>query len=197
MKSSAAILGLLVFTGCATSSTPDSDEQGSRRIQANAVLHQGPEVAAMLVHPSGKKSLGEEWLVLAAEVTGARDGGGVIVNRDAISLRTPDGRRLPLISQDEFRSNYPRFMIPVERTLAYLPLLDRHAFSREVPCSRWFLVSPPALQAFDEVPLSSSQICSGPLVFRVPGGVQPGRWRLIIELQESRADVSFTLELDD
>jgi hypothetical protein len=54
----------------------------------------------------------------------------------------------------------------------------------------------PITITFDELPLSSSQICSGPLVFKVPGGVQPGRWRLIIELQESRADIPFTLELD-
>jgi hypothetical protein len=197
MKTFASILGLLVFVGCATSSTADIDQRGSRQIQANAVLHQGPQVAAVLVHPSGKKSLGEEWLVLAAEVTAAQGAGAVLVLRDDISLRTPDGRRLALITQDDFRGNYPRFKIPVERTLAYLPLLDRYAFSREVPCNRWFLVAPPRLQAFDELPLSVSQICSGPLIFRVSGGVQPGRWRLMIELEESTADIPFELHVDE
>jgi hypothetical protein len=50
--------------------------------------------------------------------------------------------------------------------------------------------------SFDEIPINSAQICSGPLAFKVPGGIQPGRWRLIIELQESRADIPFTLELN-
>jgi len=39
-------------------------------------------------------------------------------------------------------------------------------------------------------------VCWGPLVFQVPGGVQPGRWRLVIELEESTADIPFELEVD-
>ena len=89
-----------------------------------------------------------------------------------------------------------RLQIPVERTLANLPLLDRYKLSRDVPCEQWFFAAPPRMIAFDEIPLSSSQICSGPLIFKVPGGIQPGRWRLIIELEESRADIPFMLELD-
>jgi hypothetical protein len=102
-----------------------------------------------------------------------------------------------VVGQNEFRNTYPRLSIPVDRALAYLPLLDRYAFSREVPCNRWFLVAPPGLQAFDQVPLSGSQICSGPLIFAVPGAVQPGRWRLMVELEESTADIPFELELDE
>jgi hypothetical protein len=197
VKNSILLLCMLVIAGCATSSNPGTDQLGTRQIHANAVLHQGPEVAAVLVHPSGKKSLGEEWLVLATEVTAARGGGAVVIYREEISLRTPDGHRLPLISQGDFRGNYPKFKIPVERTLAYLPLLDRYEFSRVVPCERWFLTAPPQLLAFDDIPLSSSQICSGPLVFKVPGAVQPGRWRLIIELEESRVDIPFELYTDE
>jgi hypothetical protein len=191
-----ACLGLLALVGCSTSSAPSIDETGSRQIQSNAVLYQGPEIAATLVYPSGDKSIGEEWLVLAAEVTAAQGAGPVILKGDEISLRTPDGRRLVMAGQNQFRSTYPRFSIPVERTLAYLPLLNRYAYGREVPCNRWFLVPPPGLQAFDEIPLSVTQICSGPLVFSVPGGVQPGRWRLIIELEESTADIPFELALE-
>jgi len=46
------------------------------------------------------------------------------------------------------------------------------------------------------VPVNTFQLCSGPLVFRVSGGIQPGRWRLIIELEESRVDIPFVLESD-
>jgi len=47
--------------------------------------------------------------------------------------------------------------------------------------------------ASDEVPVNTFQLCSGPLVFRVPGGVQPGRWHLVIELKKNRVDVPFEL----
>ena len=49
----------------------------------------------------------------------------------------------------------------------------------------------------DEMPISSFQVCAGPLVFRVPGGIQPGRWRLVIELEESKADIPFEIEIED
>jgi len=45
--------------------------------------------------------------------------------------------------------------------------------------------------------IGRNEECSGPLVFSVPGGVQPGRWRLVIDLEESRVDLPFELELDD
>jgi len=111
-------------------------------------------------------------------------------------VRTPEGRGLALVSQDEFRRNFAGIRIPVERTLDFLPLIYRYEPSR-LPCERWFLAAPPGNITYDEIPLNSSQTCSGPLVFSVPGGVQPGRWRLIIELEESRADIPFVIELED
>ena len=196
-KPTALMLGLLLTAACASSGAPQQTGAGNQEITRFAVLHEGPEIAAIVVHPSGKRSLGEEWLTLAVEITGTRGSGPVVVRRSDITVRTPDGRRLTPTSQNEFRENYPRLMIPVERALNNLPLLDRYKLSRNVPCEQWFFAAPPRMITFDEIPLSSSQICSGPLIFKVPGGIQPGRWRLIIELEESRADIPFMLELDE
>ncbi len=44
--------------------------------------------------------------------------------------------------------------------------------------------------------VSKDELCSGLLFFPIPGGVQPGAWRLIIDFEESRASVPFTIELD-
>jgi hypothetical protein len=197
LKYSTLLLGLLVTAACSSSGGLQSTGPGTHEITRFAVLHEGPEISATVVHPSGKRSLGEEWLTVAVEVTGTRGSEPVVIRRGDVSLRTPDGRRLRMISQNEFRENYPRLMIPVERTLANLPLLDRYKLNRDVPCEQWFFAAPPRMIAFDEIPISSSQICSGPLIFKVPGGIQPGRWRLIIELRESRANIPFMLELDE
>ncbi len=43
--------------------------------------------------------------------------------------------------------------------------------------------------------MNSSETFLGPLIFSVPGGVQPGRWRLVIELEESRPDIPFVIEI--
>jgi hypothetical protein len=189
-------LALVTTAACATSALGPADDTGTQIISKWSVFHDGPQIAATVVHPSAKRSLGDEWLVLAVELTAQQGSGPLELTRSDITLRTPNGRRLRLVSQDEFRQNYPRLQIPVERVLASLPLLDRYKPSRDVPCTRWFLVPPPGMLSFDEIPINSAQICSGPLAFKVPGGIQPGRWHLIIELQESRADIPFTLELD-
>ena len=196
LKLSTLLIGLVLVTGCASTSEPSASNPGTHEIHRNAVLHEGPELVAVVAYLQGKHSVAEERLILAVELTSPRGSGPNVVGRGDISLRTPDGRSLALISQDEFRGNFARIRIPVERTLVFLPLLYRYQPSR-LPCDRWFLVSPPEIIAFDEIPINSSQTCSGPLVFSVPGGVQPGRWRLVIELEESRADIPFIIEIED
>jgi len=196
LKLSTLLLGLLLITGCATTSEPNATDPGTHVIHRNAVLHEGPELVAVVAYLQGKNSVAEERLILAVELTSPRGSGPNVVSRGDISIRNPEGRRLALISQDDYRRNFPRIRIPDERTLAFLPLLYRYQPSR-LPCDRWFLVSPPENIAFDEIPINSSQTCSGPLVFNVPGGVQPGRWRLVIELEESRADIPFLIEVED
>jgi len=196
LKLSTLLTALLLITGCATSPEPSASDPGTREIHRNAVLHEGPELVAAITYLQGKNSVAEERLILGVELTSPRGSGPNVVSRNDISLRTPDGRRLALISQDEYRRSFARMRIPVERTLDFLPLLYRYLPTR-LPCDRWYLVSPPENIAFDEIPINSSQTCSGPLVFSVPGGVQPGRWRLVVELEESRADIPFIIEIED
>lgn len=191
----AGALCLVVIAGCTSAPVPSSSP-GTQIISRNSVLFQGPELAATVSYLQGKNSVAEEWLVLAVELTNPRGAGPVDLRRDDISLRTPDGRRLELIDNQEYFRNYARLQIPVERIMSYVPLLYLYQPSRS-PCGRWFLEAAPNRIAFDEITLSSAQTCSGPLVFKVSDGVQPGRWRLIFELEESRPDIPFIIELDD
>ena len=151
-------------------------------------------MVAAVAYRQGKKIVAEEWLILAVELTSPRGSGPTIVDRDDISVFTPDGRRLPLASQEEFISNLNRLRIPTEQTLQFLPLLYRVEPSR-MPGERWFYAVNAPNVGFDEIPMNSSQNFWGPLIFSVPGGVQPGRWRLVFELEESRPDIPFTIEV--
>ena len=84
----------------------------------------------------------------------------------------------------------------VERALRALPILGRYD-PTQMPCDRWFLASPFEGFEFDDVYVNTFNICFGPMVFAVPGGIQPGRWRFIIELEESRVDIPFELYADE
>jgi hypothetical protein len=188
-------LALLLISGCATSTGPGVTEPGTREVSRYAVVHEGPELAVALGFYQATRSIGDEWLIVAVELTASAGSGRAIVNRSDISVISPDGRRLALVSQDEFRENYGAVRVAVDRALRSLPILGRYDRS-QMPCDRWFLRDPFGGFAYDEVPVNTFQLCSGPLVFRVVGGIQPGRWRLIIELEESRVDIPFELEAE-
>ena len=48
--------------------------------------------------------------------------------------------------------------------------------------------------AFDQVTVNDRRACQGKLFFYIPGGVQPGRYVLGIDLQEDEIRIPFTLE---
>ena len=41
--------------------------------------------------------------------------------------------------------------------------------------------------------INDRELCVGMVAFPVRGGIQPGRWRLVIELEESKIEVPFNL----
>lgn len=187
------LLSLLVASSCSTAPGPGAGDLGTEQLGRYSVIHRGPELEVAVGFSQVSRSLGEEWLTLAVEFATPSRAGSVDVNRFDISVITPDGRRLALVSQNEFRENYGQFRIRLERGMAILPILGRYE-TATMPCDRWFLEGPFGSFAVDTVNVNTFQVCSGPLVFQVPGGVQPGRWRLIVELEESRADIPFEIE---
>lgn len=184
---------LLAAGGCSIAPTPGGGESGTEQFGRYSVVHRGPEVEAAVGFSQAGGSLGEEWLVIAVEFATPPRGRSFEVSRSDISMITPGGRRLPLVSQNEFRENYGSFRVRLERGMAILPILARYDTS-QMPCDRWFLEGPFGTFAVDTVRVNTFQVCSGPLVFKVAGGVQPGRWRLIVELEESRADIPFEID---
>lgn len=193
MRQSSYLVTVLLIAGCATASRPAVDEYGTETFGRHAVIHRGPELEMAVGFSQATTSLGDEWLPIAVEFATAPRSKAVVVDRIAITMIAPDGRRLPLVTQEQFRSNYNRMRVRLDRAMAILPILGRYETAM-MPCDRWFLVGPFGGFAVEAVPVNTFQVCSGPLVFNVPGGVQPGRWRLIVELEESRADIAFQIE---
>jgi hypothetical protein len=197
LKKLAPLSCLLVFiTGCATSSTPGDSDYGTHVLSRNAVVHEGPELVASVAYLQGRSSVAEEYLVLGVEFSGARGGRPLVIDRNQITVRTPDGRRLSLISEQDYRKAFPTLRVTIQRTMAFLPVLHL-THPTQVGCGRWFLATEFGDLTYDQIPVNAMGVCSGPLVFRVHGGVQPGRWRLVIELEESIADIPFVIELNE
>lgn len=172
--------------GCSTgvsNQTPEVTQRG-----AYLVWYQGPEIRAELDYRWANGHLGDEWLILKLSLSGT----GCSVDRTDISVRTPDGHTLPLLDQQEFRRVYGQLWVGLDRSYAWEPPSGRFAGSREL-CGQWYLVPPGQLLASPTLFLASTRVCTGPLVFQVPIGVQPGPWVLMIDLEERDARIPFTL----
>jgi hypothetical protein len=185
---------LLAAAGCGSVGDPGPrSSEGTRDLGRWTVEYVGPDLVVVVGTLAAQRGLGDDWLVLAARISSS--GEAVTVGRAAISARAPDGRRLALIDQDRYEQGYGRHRMQVERAIGQLPE-PPWPDPDQLPCRRWFLTDPFESFAHDEVFVSAFRTCSGPLVFEVPGGVQPGRWRLRIELEESEADIPFVLTAD-
>ena len=171
-------------------------QEGVRPLKRWGVAYEGPEVEAAVRFYQAQRDIGEPWMVLVVHIVGSTRSGLVTIDRSAFTLITPDGRRLPMMSQKEFREVYGRIQTRVRRAVESAPPF--RAYRGTVRrCSRWFLAAPGRGFGVDELYVSNFEECSGPLVFAVPNGIQPGRWRLIIDLEESRADIPFELEAEE
>ncbi len=144
-------------------------------------------------------SVGDEWMMLDVGITVRAGVKSYDLTREAISLKTPDGKTLPLATQKEYAS------------AGYLPALNKRAqvtrdnlnsFPAEVnkACALLFfsdLGKPKAPPTFDQVDLTSNRACVGRLFFKVPGGIQTGQHWLVTKLAASEVHVPFRILTKD
>lgn len=184
-----SVVAISVCCACATTSAPPEPEiiaEGRTLIR-----YEGAELQALVSYRWADAHLGDEWLVLVAWLSGGRSA-TTVIDRNAITLRGPDGTRYPLPSQQAFRVAYPEILSALRSVdLSYPP--GRGFAGERRPCGRWFLAAPFEGFAYDTVDVSPFHFCSGLLVFLVPGGVQPGPWVLEIDLPESKVRIPFVL----
>ena len=140
-------------------------------------------------------NMAEDWLILNVALSGMT-GGATKVDRRLISVRTPDGRTIPLPSYKEFNAAYDELASAARRAaLASQPLGFTRGGRRA--CAINFMPLPGSgVAANKAVNVTKNDLCVGMLFFPVRGGVQPGRWKLILDFEETQAVVPFVLETD-
>jgi hypothetical protein len=140
-------------------------------------------------------NMAEDWLILNVALSGMT-GGATKVDRRLISIRTPDGRTIPLPSYKEFNAAYDELASAARRAaLTSQPLGFTRGGRRA--CAIDFMPLPGSgVAANKAVNVTKNDLCVGMLYFPVRGGVQPGRWKLILDFEETQAVVPFVLETD-
>ena len=184
-----SLLLLAVTVACSSASTtptPEVTEHGTYQ-----VWYHGPEIEGELNYRWADGNLGDEWLVFRLSLAGT-GGPSTLVERHAIRIRNPEGNTIALIDQNEFRKVYGSLRTAIDRAYGWGGPSTRFRRDRQLR-DRWFFAPPFGGLAFDSLYASPVSVSSGPLIFRIAGGVQPGRWVLIIDLEESVARIPFVL----
>ena len=193
---STLIITVLAMIGVAAtlvscSSTTPTDTPGVERLGQSVLRQYGPELWTVLGYRFATSQIGEEWMIL--EVALSSPGGQVAkVTRENVFLRTPNGNRLPLLTQTEFNEAYGSLRPTIAKADIYRDPLDYFPPNRQ-PCDMQFFMTPGAGVSFDEVVMNNRRACYGRLFFSVPGGIQPGRWVFGIDLAESEIRIPFDL----
>ena len=184
---------LVVGIGACSSSYPTEVAPGVKREAKYLFYYEGPEASAELDIRLTRYNVGDQWLL--AKLSLASERGAVDVPREAVRLRSPDGKIYPLIDQGRFREMWGMLRGNLERHNPWSAPTDSFMYARR-PCEHWLLAPTGAAGSFfyqDPLIVNANQWCTGPLVFEVPVGVQPGRWTLMVDFPESGMRIPFEL----
>jgi hypothetical protein len=179
----------LGVTGCSSGGgntrEPEIEEHGKFVVE-----YRGPELTLEISHRWADRSLGDEMMVLGLTLSGTGGPKGR-VDLENITLRTPGGYTLVPITREEFRHAFQALRSDIRNSDAWNAPAETFGGTRQ-PCDRWFY-APPGELGHKTLYLNPAQVCFGPMVFQVPGGIQPGRYIFIIDLEESDVRVPFTI----
>ena len=141
-------------------------------------------------------SVGEPWILLEVGMTLLGNTPDYKLTRDALSLSTPDGKTVPLPSNEDFqkanlaalenRANVTRDSInyfPVEASQAC-----RIGFFAELK---------QRARAWDETEMTTRRACLGRLYFPVAGGITYGQYFLNVKFANSVVRVPFRILTKD
>jgi hypothetical protein len=151
---------------------------------------------AIVGYKTANLSVGDEWMLLEFGTTVREGVPNYKLKREAITLDTPDGTKLPLASVEDYRSAHLTALnnrANVARdSINYFPPMASQA------CRIGFFsdVDSRAI-AWDQVELSQNRACLGRIFFKVPGGIKYGQHWLNVQFDKSLIRVPFRILTKD
>jgi hypothetical protein len=145
---------------------------------------------AVLGYRMAQQEVGNPWALLSGGVT-LRDGvKDYTMKREAFSLQTPDGKTIPLPTQQEYMKADVRALNA--RAQKFNDSINYFPAGANRPCSIQFFsnLGGPGL-SHDTVDLGNDRDCLGRLYFHLPGGIQVGQYFLNVRFATSTIQVPF------
>ncbi len=171
------VLVLVLAASLAQAQEIEVSKQGKWRI-----WYTSPDLRAELDFHWADRHPGAEWLILKFSVAGGLKG-VTSVNHKDVRVRTPEGTIFGLPTQAEYRGVRGSMQVAFKQQNVWAPPASRFRGSL-TRIEDWFFNPSGTVDYRETIHPSAVQYCSGPLMFQVPGGVQPGAWTLLIGLEE-------------
>jgi hypothetical protein len=149
---------------------------------------------ATLGYRVANDSVGDEWMLLEVGLTMREGVKNYTLEREHLSLQTPDGSTIPLATQQDFRKANLRALD--RRASAVRDSINYFPVSANRPCTMNFFADPGGgarTLAYDQVELGWDRACIGRVYFLVPGGIQTGQHWLNVKFAESVVQVPFRI----
>jgi len=137
-------------------------------------------------------SVGQPWLLLEVGVTVRDKVPSYSLTPAAVSLETPDGKTIPLPSNQEFReanlSGLQKQAEMIRDSINYFPPSANRA------CRIGFFADlDDRAMSYDRVELTPDRGCVGRLYFKIPGGLKHGQYFLNVKFPKSVVRVPFRI----
>lgn len=148
---------------------------------------------ASLGYRIANQSAGEEWVFLQVGLTVREGGKNYVLKRENITLTTPDGKEIPLPTNQEYRKVDLRALEMRAKIVAGRDSIAYFPPGTNTPCDLRFFtrLDEANTVAYDQVELTWLAACMGRLYFKVPGGIQYGQHWLNIQYANSVVRVPF------
>jgi hypothetical protein len=184
------LLGAVVAASACSSAVP-TETPGVEQLGQYIMRQNGSEADVVVGYKHAAQSLGDEWLLLELAIT-SPSGESAKFERKNIWVRTPAGVQVPAASQKAFGEAYGSMRNKIAQANVARDPMDYFPPNR-LPCDLDLYVAPGEGVAFDQVTVNQRRACEGKLFFYIPGGVQPGKYVLGIDLEEDEIRIPFTL----
>ena len=147
---------------------------------------------AIIGYRLANMSVGEEWMLIEFGTTLREGVPSYKLTRDAVSLETPDGTKIPLATVQEYRKANLAALQNREKvsrdSINYFP----NTASRSCRIG-FFSELDDRPMSWDEVELSWQRACLGRLFFQVPGGIKYGQHWIDVKFEKSVIRVPFRI----
>jgi hypothetical protein len=144
------------------------------------------------------RSVGDKLMLLEVGMTVRDNVPAYTLKRDAVSLQTPDGAMIPLLSTEEYRKVEGQAQALQNRSKVQRDSINYFPPMASRACRIGFFadLSSPAM-AWDQVEIDSQRACLGRLYFQLPNGIAYGQHWLNVKFAQSLVRVPFRILTED